>query len=84
MTEQALSLPIEVDVLFNGNMVRPQRFRYFGREVLIDKVNLVHHVQRGSHRVYLFSTSNKEAAHVLSFHTGSLEWRLESVWLPDE
>ena len=78
-----LSIPIEVFVSFNGNLVKPMAFRYQGRNVRLQRVNMVHHVRRGQHQVYYFSTSNKRAAYTLSFHTGSLEWRLENIWSED-
>jgi len=75
------SIPVEVYVSFNGNLVRPIAFRYQGRNVRLRKVNMVHHVKRGQNKIYYFSTSNRQAAYTLSFHTGSLEWRLENIWL---
>ena len=71
--------PINVWVLFEKSAVRPLVFFLKGRQIKINKINLVHTSQNGSSTAYHFSVSAQGNFYRLAFDTKSLKWFLEAV-----
>lgn len=71
--------PIDVWVLFKKNIIAPYLFSWRGKEIKIDKINLVHTSKNGTSLFYHFSISSGGNFYRLRFDTGKLEWILEAV-----
>jgi len=74
-----LSEPIDVWVLFRKNQIQPSVFFWKGRQIKIDKINLVHTSKNGSNLFYHFSVSGNNNYYRITFDQGRLEWILEAV-----
>lgn len=71
--------PIDVWVLFQKNLIKPQLFFWHGRKIKIDKINLVHTSKSGIWLFYHFSVSAGGNFYRLRFDTNKLNWILEAV-----
>lgn len=71
--------PINVWVLFKGNKVHPYYFFWRGRQIKVEKVNLVHTSKEGNNIFYHFSCSSGGNFYRLKFDTRKLNWVLEAV-----
>ncbi len=71
--------PVNVWVLFKGTLIQPHFFFWRGRQIKVDKVNLVHTSKDGTNIFYHFSVSSGENFYRLKFETKSLKWFLEAV-----
>lgn len=71
--------PINVWVFFSGNQIKPHTFFWKGRQIKIDKVNLVHTSKEGSNIFYHFSISSGGNFYRLRFDSQKLNWFLEAV-----
>lgn len=71
--------PINVWVLFKGNLIQPWCFFWKSRQIKVDKVNLVHTSKDGSNTFYHFSCSAAGNFYRLKFDTKNLKWFLEAV-----
>lgn len=71
--------PIDVWVLFKENKIQPYYFFWHGRQIKVEKINLVHTSKNGSNTFYHFSVSSGGNFYRLKFDTVRLEWFLEAV-----
>lgn len=71
--------PIDVWVLFQKNKIQPSVFFWKGRQIKIEKINLVHTSKNGSSLFYHFSISSGGNFYRLTFDTKNLKWFLEGV-----
>ncbi len=74
-----ISESINVWVLFKGNLIQPHIFFWKGRQIKVEKVNLVHTSKEGSNIFYYFSVSSGGNFYRLKFDTSKLNWILEAV-----
>lgn len=74
-----ISEPVNVWVLFKGSSVQPWCFFWKGRQIKVDKINLVHTSKEGSNIFYHFSISSGGNFYGLKFDTNKLNWILEAV-----
>lgn len=74
-----ISEPINVWVFFKGNSIQPWCFFWKGRQIKVDKINLVHTSKNGENTFYHFSISSQGNFYRLKFDTRSLKWLLEAV-----
>lgn len=70
---------IDVFVLFRKNTIQPSYFIWNGRQIKIDKINLVHTSKDGLTTFYHFSISSNGNFYRLRFDTKKLNWILEAV-----
>lgn len=70
---------IDVWVFFQKNVIKPHTFFWHGRQIKIDKINLVHTSRDGSKTFYHFSVSSGGNFYRLNFDTNKLSWILEAV-----
>ena len=77
---EILNDPIDVQVEFVGNRVRPKHIRWGNKTYRMDKVNLVHGAKEGFKRVFYFSVSDRANFMKLRFDTESMEWRLIELY----
>lgn len=71
--------PVNVWVLFKGSQLEPWCFFWKGRQIKVDKINLVHTSKDGSTTFYHFSISSAGNFYRLKFDTKNLKWSLETV-----
>lgn len=71
--------PVNVWVFFKGNLIQPHSFFWRGRQIKIDKINLVHTSKNGASPLYYFSVSAGGNFYRLKFDTNKLTWILEAV-----
>lgn len=71
--------PISVWVFFKGGQVQPHIFFWNGRQIKIEKINLVHTTKNGQSPTYHFSVSSGGNFYRLAFDLESLKWFLEAV-----
>lgn len=71
--------PIDVWVLFKKNLIQPWCFFWHGRQIKIEKINLVHTSKEGSILLYHFSASSGGNFYRLKFNTGTMDWTLEAT-----
>lgn len=71
--------PIDVWVLFKKTGPQPSVFIWNGRQIKIDKINLVHTSKDGLITFYHFSISSGGNFYRLRFDTKKLNWNLEAV-----
>ena len=74
-----LQEPVDVWVLFSKNKIQPHTFFWHGRQIKVDKINLVHTSKIGSSVFYHFSLSSGGNFYRLKFDTQKLKWFLEMV-----
>lgn len=71
--------PINVWVLFTGSAVQPWCFFWKGRQIKVEKINLVHTSKEGVNIFYHFSISSGGNFYCLRFDVNKLKWSLETV-----
>jgi len=71
--------PIDVWVIFKKNLISPRFFSWHGRQIKIDKVNLIHTSKNEVSLFYHFSVSSGGNFYRLRFDTLKLNWSLEAV-----
>lgn len=71
--------PINVWVLFKKNLIQPYSFSWHGREIKIEKINLMHTSKNGALLFYHFSVSSEGNFYRLKFDTNKLSWNLEAI-----
>lgn len=71
--------PIDVWVFFKGSSIQPWCFFWHGRQIKIDKVNLVHISKNGGSLLYHFSVTSNGNFYRLKFDTNKLNWILEMM-----
>ncbi|OGE20024.1 hypothetical protein A3A14_00255 [Candidatus Daviesbacteria bacterium RIFCSPLOWO2_01_FULL_43_38] len=71
--------PINVWVFFKGNLIEPYLFFWRGRQIKVDKVNLIHTSKNGASLFYHFSISGGGNFYKLRFDNHNLKWFLEGV-----
>lgn len=78
--------PVDVWVLFTktgsprgGAGLQPSIFFWKGRQIKVEKVNLVHTTHNGSTLDYHFSVSSGGNFYRLGFDTSKLKWVLEAI-----
>lgn len=71
--------PVDVWVLFQKHKFEPAVFFWHGRQIKIEKINLVHTSKEGSNKFYHFSISSSGNFYRLKFDTNKLNWFLEAV-----
>lgn len=70
---------INVWVLFKGSLIEPWCFFWKGRQIKVEKINLVHTSKEGANIFYHFSVSSAGNYYRLKFDVGKLKWSLEEV-----
>ncbi len=70
---------INVWVFFEKNLIKPHLFFWHGRQIKIDKINLVHTSKNGQSLFYHFSVSSGGNFYRLKFDTNKMVWILEEV-----
>jgi len=78
--------PINIWVLFKkparpagGNLIQPTYFFWRGRQIKVEKVNLVHTSKNGDEIFYHFSVSSEGNFYRLRFDSSNMNWFLEAV-----
>lgn len=71
--------PINVWVLFEKNLIKPSLFFWHGRNIKIDRINLVHTSRNGSSLFYHFSVSSGDNFYRITFDVNKIRWILEAV-----
>lgn len=71
--------PIDVWTFFTKNSLKPHLFFWRGRQIKVDKINLVHTSKEGSNTFYHFSVSSGGNFYRLQLDVGRLKWFLEMV-----
>lgn len=71
--------PIDVWVFFKKQAIQPYMFFWRGRQIKVDKINLIHTSKEGSATFYHFSLSSGGNFYRLTFDTNKLNWSLEAV-----
>ena len=71
--------PVDVWVFFSKNKIQPSVFFWKGRQIKIEKVNLVHTSKNGSSLFYHFSISSAGNFYRLKFDVTKIVWILEAV-----
>lgn len=71
--------PVNVWVLFEGNSIKPHTFFWRGRQIKVEKINLVHTSKEGSNTFYHFSISSGGNFYRLRLDVGKLKWSLGEV-----
>ncbi len=74
-----LSEPINVWVLFKGNLIQPYSFFWKGHQIKVEKINLIHTTKIGSNLFYHFSISSGGNFYRIKFDLEKLKWFLEEV-----
>ena len=74
-----LSESIDVWALFTQGKLQPSVFFWKGRQIKIDKINLVHTSKNGANIFHHFSVSSGGNFYKLRFDRDSLNWILEAV-----
>ncbi|MCL4366324.1 hypothetical protein M1437_03800 [Patescibacteria group bacterium] len=70
---------INVWVFFKGSLIQPYSFFWHGRQIKIDKINLVHTSKSGACLFYHFSVSSGGNFYRLRWDTSKMSWILEMV-----
>lgn len=70
---------VNVWVFFKENTIEPWCFFWKGRQIKVDKINLVHTSKEGSNTFYHFSISASGNFYRLGFDLKRLKWFLEAV-----
>lgn len=70
---------IDVWVLFSKNHIQPSVFFWHGRQIKINKINLVHTSKNGGTTFHHFSVSSGGNFYRLTLDQGKLSWILEAV-----
>lgn len=76
--------PINVWVLFSRNLIQPYSFFWRGRQIKVEKVNLIHTSKDGINTFYHFSVTAGGNFYRLKFDTNKLSWILEAVEESDQ
>lgn len=71
--------PVNVWVLFKGSLIQPHSFFWRGRQIKVEKINLVHTSKDGGKIFYHFSCSSGGNFYRLKFDTTKMRWFLEAV-----
>ncbi len=71
--------PINVLVFFNKNLIQPTLFFWRGRQIKVEKINLIHTSKEGTNTFYHFSISSGGNFYRLRFDVSKLSWNLEGV-----
>lgn len=79
---KTLNEPIQVLALFKNNKVIPLKFIWDNKPFLIDTINFVHEIQKGSVKTVNFAVATKTDAYQIYLDTKSLTWRLCDVYTP--
>lgn len=74
-----VSEPVNVWVLFKGNLIQPLVFFWKNRQIKVDKINLIHTTKNGDSLFYHFSLSSGGNFYRLKFDLKILKWFLEEV-----
>lgn len=74
-----ISEPINVWVFFKGSLIQPHYFFWKGRQIKIEKINLVHTSKEEGRTFYHFSVSSQGNFYRLKFDSNKLKWVLEAV-----
>lgn len=70
---------INVWVFFKNNLIQPYSFFWRGRQIKIEKINLIHTSKNAPGVFYHFSVSSGENFYRLGFDTNRLRWTLEAA-----
>ncbi|MBI2337942.1 hypothetical protein HYU95_02055 [Candidatus Daviesbacteria bacterium] len=71
--------PIDVWVFFKKTLIQPYMFFWKGRQIKVDKVNLIHTSKFGDTTFYHFSLSSGGNFYRLKLDTNKMNWVLEMV-----
>ncbi|MBI2315119.1 hypothetical protein HYU93_03650 [Candidatus Daviesbacteria bacterium] len=70
---------INVWVFFKNNIIQPYSFYWRGRQIKVDKINLIHTSKNGAWLFYHFSISSGDNFYRLKFDVNRMKWSLEAV-----
>ena len=70
---------IDVWVLFTKSGLQPISFFWHGRQIKVEKINLIHSAKSGANTFYYFSVSCEDNFYRLKFDTNKLSWTLEAI-----
>ncbi|NCN24721.1 hypothetical protein CO101_03415 [Candidatus Berkelbacteria bacterium CG_4_9_14_3_um_filter_39_23] len=76
----SVNKPIEVLVKFSQKNIEIKAFKWNGRVIKIDKINLRHTEKRGEKILFYFNVSNVGANYELTFDNQSLGWKLKNIY----
>ena len=77
--------PIQVISYFDGQALRPLRFRWRGRAYRINHINGIWHDVKGQKRTYHFHVSTRESGSFeLIYQAGGLTWKLGRVCIDND
>ncbi len=71
--------PVDVWVFFKKQLVQPYIFFWRGRQIKVDKINLVHTSKEGANIFYHFSVSSGGNFYRLKLDTNKMSWILEAL-----
>ena len=72
---------VEVDVVFGKRGIVPRLFIWKRRLHRVKNVTYVWHERKGEELIYYFSVTDGSTLYELSFHTKSLRWMLDRVYV---
>ena len=78
--EELLSESIDVLATFKERAVVPRRFRWKGKVLTIEALNLTYRVKNGGVTDRYFSVSAPGGTYLLRFNPADLSWFLESIY----
>lgn len=71
--------PIKVLAFFKDHSIKPYIFFWNGRQIKVEKVNLIHTSRDGGKLFYHFSLSSGDNFYRISFDPVKMGWLLEAV-----
>ncbi|MBI5134619.1 hypothetical protein HZA86_00060 [Candidatus Uhrbacteria bacterium] len=81
MPHEFLSTPVDVLASFNGNGVKPVAFKWGGRRISVEAVNLVFDSISGRERIIHFAVSSAQAAYQLDYYSLKQQWKLSGYYV---
>ncbi len=72
-----------VDVLasFTGTGLKPVAFKWGGRRISVDAVNLIFDSMAGRERIIHFAVSSAQAAYQLDYYSLKQQWKLSGYYV---
>lgn len=84
MQFEIINEPVEVITYFDGQKMRPLRFRWRGRPYHIVQINGSWSEHKGQERIYHFHVATREAGSFeLVYHNARCNWKIGRVCVED-
>lgn len=73
--------PVDVLATFTQKGVRPLAFKWGGRRISINAVNLIYDSFAGRERIIHFAVSDQAAAYQLDYYSLKQQWKLSGYYV---